>query len=114
MCIRDRSLTEESLAGKYIELKENHLTEINERYSDQFIKGRIQEISEKINSAIDNRDVVSVLTWFSGKPLFNELKIDAKLVSKTQLIEIIELHDLFEKIPELMNLRGKVDSCFSD
>lgn len=84
------------------------LAQLASDVTDDVIGVKFREITRSIDAAIEEKDIVEILKWFSGKSLFNNLKDLAEIRSTNQAIKLIRQNHFVCEIAELAALRDKL------
>jgi hypothetical protein len=82
------------------------------RYNDAYIRNKVTEVVGKIETALERKDVISLLSWFSGKGLIEKLCEKAMLRDKSHAILMMREHKLVEQVAELKALRAELQGLF--
>jgi ABC-type cobalamin/Fe3+-siderophores transport system ATPase subunit len=100
------------ISDSYIARRDELFSGATARYNDAYIRNKVTEVVGKIETALERKDVISLLSWFSGKGLIEKLCEKAMLRDKSHAILMMREHKLVEQVAELKALRAELQGLF--
>lgn len=102
------------LAALYKSQRNNLLNQLNLVVSDTEIENTVTYVSDTLNSIIDTQDVESILKYYKGKPILQQLLRASGVQDKEHAVRVARNEGLFALTPKLAELRKDLLTLISD